>query len=104
MVKVTEVSDGFGVYLGFTSVLLLKLPVTGCADQTILAFVLEAEVNWKVVPSQIVASKPAETDGSALMVYSINFSIYSLVSQPLLLNTRKRKIIGLLFISNTLGV
>ena len=84
MVRVTEVSDGFGVYLGFTSVLLLKLPVKGSADQTILAFVLEAEVNWKVVPSQIVASKPAETTGLALMVYSISFSTTFVGSQPFL--------------------
>ena len=104
MVKVTEVSDGFGVYLGFTSVLLLKLPVNGSADQTIFAFVLEAVVNWKVVPSQIVVSNPAETVGSGFMVYSINFSTYSLVLQPLLLYTRKRNIIGLFVISNTLGV
>ena len=67
--KVTEVSVGFGVYLGFTSVLLLKPPDVGIEDQLILAFVAEAEGNWKEVPSQIVASVPAETAGFGLIVY-----------------------------------
>ena len=85
IVNVTDVLVGLGVYLGFSSVLLLKLPVDGRADQVILAFVLDAVTNWKTVPSHIVASKPASTIGFGLIIYSINFSTYWFVSQPLLL-------------------